>query len=287
MSLSFNPGLGGKEIWDQAIVQSKLASIATATKGTHWIKKDLSVKESSCISRFFWNIVAKHFQCLRSAFYGVDTGKSQEILVRLSTYVSDDKQLLELFVRAARKFQEITGREISMPSQSLERGDVKYAAQNFHSATETIAPEPSAPPPSATFISSPPPAPTPAPATIIIDRQVPVEVPVYLSSPQPTIIIHETPAFIPPPPRLRVRPLRRRMPSLPNPVLVSGPVYAPPRPIAPRVVAQIPASRPPLTAGGRQIPGVSTVLNTPTRLHTNVAPRTAITPRGNVIPGRR
>lgn len=311
MSISFHPGIS-KDIWDQNIIKVKLTNLASAEKSRNWIQLDLSTPKSSFLGRCFWKI-AKHFQCLRNALYGVNIPASKTILERIWNHISEDTELVTLFNRAVRNFESITGKQIKVPGELFSE---MIARQTPPAPSAPLAEQPptSSEPPApnpVTIVSEPVQLP-PSTPTVVFDRPVPVYIP------QPTVIIEEVP--VPMPMYISLDPVYPHYPHQHRVRTAASPVFVNPgvsrlegkesfvparaRSAAPmqrhaplemkRVSHFAPSreSRPPLTSSGRQIPNTGSF-----RSESRPAPRAAPAPhatraptmpsRGNVIPGRR
>lgn len=111
MNFSFNPGIRG-ESWNLETIQNRLTNLVSADRKSTWIRSDLVTSRSSCLGRFFWSVMAKHFYCLRSSCYSVDLAVSQRILQNLGRVIesqhADNQKLILLFRGALTNFETIT-----------------------------------------------------------------------------------------------------------------------------------------------------------------------------------
>lgn len=76
---------------------------------TAWIRSDLTIVNSTCISRFFWTIFAKHFDWARKFFYRIDLETSRRKLSDLQTIVFNfnDESLKLNYLNAISKFNKV------------------------------------------------------------------------------------------------------------------------------------------------------------------------------------
>lgn len=96
--------------WSQAQiidVRQRLETLAQLpNKAAGWVTKDLTITQSSWISRIFWAVV-KPFKCLREIFYSVNLEQSQATLESIKPHLSYARNLIPLFNRAVAKFNQI------------------------------------------------------------------------------------------------------------------------------------------------------------------------------------
>lgn len=107
--MNFSVQLGNKTLnWNEDQVRQKLEGLSNLhNKKCGWIHSDLSTSNSWCITRVFWTLIAKHFNCLRSCFYNVDLDKSKAILEQLKPQVESNPAMTRLFNQAVDKFETI------------------------------------------------------------------------------------------------------------------------------------------------------------------------------------
>lgn len=218
-----------KEVWDETILQQKLAGLANAKK-TDWITTDLSTPASSRIGRCLWKLVAKHFNWTRETFYKVNNNSTKYLLDRMWKEISNNQELIPLFTRAANNFEVITGYTVAFPDS--------YAAARAREVAQALAasgPLPSAPIlPETTAPGAPSVAATPTEAKAD-GKSMSTHTTVH------HVFVEQDPVVVP----IFIPPSRSLFSTVPlHPVIV-------PAPFQPAV------SRPALTVDGRQVPGGS------------------------------
>lgn len=95
--------------WSQSVVEEKLEAISLIeNKKTSWIRSELDTKKSSLLSRIIWTFLAKHFNCLRERFYGVNLDKSESMLLQIGKQIDkNNSKLVKTYNLAIEKFNSI------------------------------------------------------------------------------------------------------------------------------------------------------------------------------------
>lgn len=91
-------------------IEAKLINLGSLEgRKSAWIRSDLEVVKSNCVSRIFWTLFAKHFEWARKLFFCIDLEESKRQLdkIRLSIIPLNDKKLESLYEVAAAKFNLI------------------------------------------------------------------------------------------------------------------------------------------------------------------------------------
>ena len=74
--------------WSELQVEQKLKAVADAEKDKQWIRSDLNVVGSYCLTRLFFKFCPS---CLRRFFFHIDLEMSRKILTRLWPEVKDGR----------------------------------------------------------------------------------------------------------------------------------------------------------------------------------------------------
>lgn len=111
MSLNFNINTNNKTTvsWDTLKLKQRLTNLKNAKKDVVWIRTDLRTKRSSGFSRLFWQVIGKHFNWIRKAFYKIDLENTKGILNELKGQVKqvNDQTLTQLFNEAVLNFNTV------------------------------------------------------------------------------------------------------------------------------------------------------------------------------------
>lgn len=130
-------------VWTEDSVKMKLESLGNLSgKKVAWIQSDLNLKKSCWLTRLIWSLIAKHFAWMRRYFYGVNLKVSSSLLQQLSTQITTNADLVELYNHAISKFKTITPKhakplepvkldeEVIQPRSQIDpiiyRDDLKY-----------------------------------------------------------------------------------------------------------------------------------------------------------------
>lgn len=103
-----------KEAHEERGIEPTLKRLAEATKRT-WIRSDLTLSKSNWFTRLIWILVAKHFDCLRRAFFGIDLKQSQENLVAINIKMLRNParygKYEAMFKKAVANYEKIVSKE--------------------------------------------------------------------------------------------------------------------------------------------------------------------------------
>lgn len=98
--------------WTKSELTNRLKGLIAHQKKRGWIRADLSVSRSNCLTRLVWHLVAKHFDWMRKLLYKVDLKQSSAILSQLNSQIlqANHSDLCHLFSQAVHQYNQISNK---------------------------------------------------------------------------------------------------------------------------------------------------------------------------------